>query len=337
MSRLQTAFTVFVLGLALWACGQDAAARRSAPTLAELRATHERLHGRFQELVGRDAIATRAFADPGQIVVAMRAKWVEELMARVARQYLHRVTLDLTAVEAQATGKIEAGTFLGQMKVGDWRVEIKIQALRGLLSAGQPSLLFGERGLLKVALPARVRPSLGKVSIRFFWDSAGLANVLCRDFELTRDLEGRVLAQAHELAGAVQFSSEEGAIVAVPLFPDRRVPLRIDLSAASWAAVESALRSQDSLGRCGVLLKPEDVLEKLRALADRGIGVTLPETIFRTVRLPARVEKSVEVGDRTVGLAVAAGQLRSSSALLWSSASVRLEAAPAAASETPAH
>ncbi len=319
--------SVAVLGLALWACGRDAALRRSAPTLAELRATHERLHGRLQELVGRDAIATRAFADPGQIVVAMRSEWVEGLMARVARQYLHRVSLDLAEVEARAGGTIETGTLLGQMKVGDWRVEVKIQSLRGLLSAGKPSLAFGERGLLQVALPAQVRPSRGRVSIRFLWDSAGLANVVCRDFELNRDLDGQVLAQAHELAGAVQFSSEEGAIVAVPLFPDRRVPLRMDLSASSWESVESALRSQDSLGRCGVLLKPEDVLEKLRALADRGIGVNLPEKIFRTVHLPARIEKAVAVGDKMVGVVLAAGRLRSSSALLWSSASVKVESA----------
>jgi hypothetical protein len=133
----------------------------------------------------------------------------------------------------------------------------------------------------------------------------------------------------------VRFLSEEGAIVAVPQFPDRRVALRVDLSAPSWAIVEEALRSQDSLGRCGALLKPEDVLEKLHGLAERGIGVTLPEKIFRSVRLPARVEKAVVVGDRTVGLAVTAGRLSSSSALLWSSASVTVDSAPKSVEEGP--
>jgi hypothetical protein len=333
VTRPAVTLTLLSLAAVLPGCAPNADTRKDAPALAELRATHQRLHARLQEAMARDAIATRAFAEPGQIVVAMRSEWIEQFMARVARGYLYRVTLDLTSVEARAKGTIEAGTFLGQMKVGDWRVEVKIQSLRGVLSAGTPSFALGDRGLLQVALPAEVRPCQGRVSIRFMWDSSGLANVVCQDFELTRDLEGRVLAQRHELAGAVRFASREGAIVAVPLFPNRRVPLRVDLSPASWAIVEAALRSQDSLGRCGALLKPGDVLEKLRALAGQGIAVTLPGTIFRTARLPARVEKAVAVGDRMVGLAVAAGPLSSTSAMLWASASVRVDSVQPAAGE----
>jgi hypothetical protein len=293
------------------------------------------LHERLQEAVGRDAIASRAFADSAQIVVAIRSKWVEKQMARVATQYLDQVTLDLASVEARTGGRIHASTFLGQVKVGEWRVEVTVESLRSLLSAGKASLTFGDRGLLRVALPVRVRPSPGRVSIRFVWDSAGLANVVCKDFDLTRDLEGRVVAQTHELVGAVRFGSERGAIVAVPLFPDRRVALRVDLSAASWGTVEAALRSQDSLGRCGALLKPEEVLEELRGLAERGIGVSLPDSIFRAVSLPARVEKVVAVGDRMVDLAVTAERLSSSSSMLWSSASVRVESSTPSAKEPP--
>jgi hypothetical protein len=306
----------------LVACPGDTARPESSATLAHLRATHARLHTRLEAAVARDAIANRAFKDPGQIVVAMRSDWVEELMVRVAAQYLDRVVLDLASVEARAGGSLEAGTFLGRLTVGHWRVEVTVESLHGVLSAGTPTLSFENQGLLQVNVPAKVRPTPGRVSIRFFWDSAGLANVVCKDFELTRDLDGSVVAQTHELAGAVRFSTEEGAVVAVPSFPDRRVALRMDLSTPSWAVVEAALRSQDRGGRCGLLMKPEEILDKLRALADRGIGVTLPERIFRTVRLPTRVEKSVEVGDQTVGVTVAIGRLTSSPELLWSSASV---------------
>jgi hypothetical protein len=151
-----------------------------------------------------------------------------------------------------------------------------------------------------------------------------VANVVCHDFDLTRELEGTVLAQGHTLAGDIAFRSVDGALTAAPEFPDRKIALRVDLSPESWADVEAALRSQDSVGRCGALMKPERILEKLHGLAERGIPVTLPASIFNPVRLPARVEKRVAVQDRDVNVTVSADTLVLTSQMLWSSASVHV-------------
>ena len=314
------------LGLVLAGCAGGAPKVSPGARLRRLRADHERLHRELEVAVGQHAVATRASSDTGQIVVAIQSKWIEDLMTRVAGQYLDRVTLDLASVEAHAGGRIDKDSFLGHFKVGDWRVEVVIDSLRGLLAAGRPRLVFSGRDLLKIELPVRVQPAPGKVSIRFAWDSASVANVVCKDFELTRTLAGSVPAQTLEVKGALRFSSEGGSIVAVPLFPERTVALRMDLSPESWATVDEALGSQNSLGKCGLLLNPEVVVAKLRELTQQGIRVTLPASIFRTVRLPARIEKVVEVAAHKVGVEVSSERLGFEHEVLWSSATVRVAA-----------
>ena len=174
------ASALLILGLVLAGCASEAARAAALDTrLSHLRADHERLHRELEVALGRHAVATRASKDAGQIVVAIQSKWIEDLMTRVAGQYLDRVTLDLASVEAHAGGRIDKDSFLGHFKVGDWRVDVVIDSLRGLLAAGRPRLAFSGRDLLKIELPVRVQPAPGKVSIRFAWDSASVANVVC--------------------------------------------------------------------------------------------------------------------------------------------------------------
>jgi hypothetical protein len=72
-------------------------------------------------------------------------------------------------------------------------------------------------------------------------------------------------------------------------------------------------------------MDPDKGLVLLRALAARGIEVRLPDSIFRTVSLPARLQKSVRVSHRTVGLRLTGESLRIEPATLWSSVSVQVQ------------
>lgn len=305
-------------------CSDRPPATTDALRLQGLRASHQRLHRQLETVLAQYPVATRAFADPGQIVVAIHSRWIEALMTRVARQYFDQVTLDLASVEASSTGRIDKDSVLGHFKVGDWRVDIVIDSLRGVLAAGPPRLAFRGPDLLEIALPVDVREALGQASIRFAWDSSSMTNAVCKDFELRRTLSGSVMSQTHEIKGALRLSSKEGSIVAVPLFPDRTLALRVTFPPESWSIVDSALRSQNSLGKCGLLLKPEVVVAKLHELAEGGIRVTLPASIFRTIRLPARIGRSVEIAVHKVGVEVSAERLWFDHQVLWSSASVRV-------------
>ncbi len=134
-----------------------------------------------------------------------------------------------------------------------------------------------------------------------------------------------MLAQRHLVSGALRLDNTGESVTATPVFPDRRIRLKLDLTARSWGVVEAALRSQDTSGKCGTLMDPDKGLVRLRELAARAIEVRLPDSIFRTVSLPARLQTSVKVNQRTVGLRLTAESLRIESATLWASVSVQVQ------------
>jgi hypothetical protein len=315
--------------LAMAALATTAACRgQAAPevNLAELRREHAALHQRLESAVGRDALANRILGGSPDVVLALRTSLVNDLVAEVAHRYFDDVELDLAAVHAAADGEVRAKTILGRIKVGEWQVEITIERLRGRLQAGHPRLQF-RPDRIDIEIPVKVRPAPGTIALGFVWDSSGLANVVCDDFKVGRVLEGRVLKQEHVLTGAMRLSIDDRFLTATPVFEDRVVALQVDLTAESWAAVEGELVAQDTFSRCGMLLKPEVVLANLRALAAGGIKVRLPDALFRSVRLPAHLERQVKLGDRVIDLSLGNARLRMGADLLWSSAKVAADTA----------
>lgn len=310
--------------LALAGCAAPPA-RDDAARAAALKNTYEQLHARLEKAALGEPLVASAFADRGQVALAIRSGLVEELAGNVARRYLDRVTLDLTGVKAHGSGKLHKKTPFGHIKVGEWNVSIHLGKLVGQLRAGSPRVRLRAPDLIEVDLPVDVEETEGAATLRLDWDSAALANVVCKDFELTRVIRGRVLAQHHRLAGALRLHNTGESLTATPLFPDRRIRLALDLTPRSWAVVEAALRSQDSFGKCGMAMNPEKGLARLKQIAASGITVHLPDRVFRTVRLPARLQTSVKVHRRTVGLMVTAESLRIETAVLWSSASVQVQ------------
>jgi hypothetical protein len=255
----------------------------------------------------------------------MRSGLIEELAGNVARRYLDRVTVDLSEVEGHGSGELRKKTFLGRIKLGNWRVGIGLGTLKGHLRAGTPRVSLRGPDLIDVEVPVDVQETAGDATLHFGWDSSGLANAVCKDFALTREIHGRVLAQRHLVSGALRLENTGESVTLTPVFPERKVPLKLDLTAESWGVVETALRSQDSFGTCGMLMDPDKALVHLKELAAKGIDVKLPDSIFRAVSLPARLQKSVKVGQRNVELGLTAKGVRVEAATLWSSVSVQVQ------------
>ena len=325
--RAPSLLVIAVAAVALAGCAtkapQDDPAR-----MASLKDAYDHLHERLEKAAATEPLVASAFADRGQVVVAMRSELIEELAGNVARRYLDRVTVDLSEVEGHGSGELHRKTFLGRIKVGEWSVSVELGDLTGHLRAGSPRVSLRGPDLIDVELPVDVEETEGDATLRFGWDSAGLANVVCKDFELTREIRGRVLAQRHLVSGALRLHNTGESLTATPVFPDRRIQLKLDLTGRSWGVVEAALRSQDTSGKCGTLMDPDKGLVHLRALAARGIVVRLPDSVFRTVSFPARLHKAVKVNQRTVALRLAAESLRIESATLWSSVSVQVQTNP---------
>lgn len=309
------------------ACGFQS--DRGAPKRIEkLKAEYSELHKRFETAVANEPLVASAFNDQGQVVLAIRSGLIEELAGSIASRYLDRVTVDLADVKAHGKGKLDKQTFLGKVKLGDWDVRVELGTMLGHLRAAQPVVSLRPPDLVEIELPVDIEESSGDATLHFTWDSAGMANAICKDFETTQAIKGRVLPQRHILKGALRLANAGGRLTETPLFPNRGIRLRMDLTPESWAAVDKALRAQDTFGKCGMFADAADGIAFLRALAAKGIEVNLPDSIFRAVDLPARVQESVLVNQRPVGLRLTAESLRIDTATLWSSASVQVQGSP---------
>lgn len=309
------------------ACGFQS--DRGAPKRIEkLKAEYRALHQRFEKAAAGEPLVASAFADRGQVVLAIRSGLVEDLAGSIASRYLDRVTVDLGDMDAHGSGELDKKTFLGKIKLGDWSIRADLGTMRGHLRAAQPVVGLRPPDLVDIELPVDIEESVGDATLHFAWDSAGVTNAVCRDFEVTQAIKGRVLSQRHTLKGALRLANENGRLTETPLFPDRRIQVRLDLTEESWAAVEKALRAQDTFGKCGMLADAKDGVAFLKGLAAKGISVKLPDSIFRAVDLPARLQESVLVDNRPIGLRLTSESLRVDTATLWSSVSVQVQTRP---------
>ncbi len=295
--------------------------------MAALQRTYDDLHKRLDAAAEKDPLVKAAFADRGTVVVAIRSSLIEELAGNIAKRYLDNVRVDLEDVEAKASGEVRRKTFLGKVKVGAWNVSVELGEMVGDLRAGTPHVSLRAPNMVDLEIPVNVLESFGEATLDFGWDSSGLANVVCKDFELNRGIRGRVLPQRHVVTGAMRLANSGASLTATPVFPNRKVRLSIDLTDASWASVEEALRSQNTSGTCGAFMKPEQMLAFLKGLAAKGVMITLPHKIFRTVRLPASLQREVTVNRRALSLAIQGESLRIEAETLWSSASVQVQVA----------
>jgi hypothetical protein len=294
--------------------------------LAELRRVHDGLHQDLDAVVADDAFVQEAFkAEGGDLILAVRSSLVQTVLRRAASIYLDQVLLNLSALEAKAGGDIRHKTLLGKVRIGDWRLEMMVEALEVRLKAKTPRLRVMGPNELNLQLPVEAMEAPGRLALRFVWNSASVANLVCRDFELVRQLEGRTLRQEHTIGGTFRLSAGPGTVRVEPVFPDDVIRMQVDLSPASWAVVDEALRSQDSLGKCGLLIDPEKVLGHLKALASEGFKVRLPRVMFRGLRLPGMLERTARIDGRPVAVAFRTRGFEATSRAMWSRAAIEFE------------
>ena len=294
--------------------------------IAELRRVHAELHQKLEPIVAADPLVREAVqGDGGDLIVAVRWSLVQEVVREGARLYLDQVVLDLGDLESSAHGEIESKTFLGHMTVGRWDLEIVVEHLQLRLRALTPQLQLTRPSELRLRMTVEAMEAPGRVTLRFTWKSASLAKLVCRDFDLTRELDGRTLRQEHTIGGTVRITARPDSITVAPRVADEIIRLKVDLSPESWTAVDQALRSQDSLTRCGLLLKPEMVVQRLRDLASAGIKIPLPRAMFRPLRFPSGIRQTALIDERPITVAVRTSSVDATPRLMWSRAAVGIE------------
>lgn len=300
------------------------AARPEPPPAVDLPRHNRNLRARLDTLLAADAVVSKAMRAPGDVVVAVRAEFARAVVHELTRRYFDRVVVDLRDLDVSKQGSLRKKTPIGRMRVGEWAVDMRVHQVKGVLRAGRPRVRFGADNEVELEFPLHLEQGQGRATLDFAYDSKGLANLVCRDFQATQSVAGAVIPEDYPVAGSFRLRTAPSSLTAKPDFT-QTFRVRLDLDPGSWAAVRARLQKEDRLGRCGLALDPDKALAELRALAGRGFDVKLPRQLFRTVVLPAQGSQTVQVEQQQVHVAVHQNTLRLGEDLVWYSAQVDVE------------
>jgi hypothetical protein len=276
----------------------------TAPLLAEedptaLRAEHGRLHQSLDDHLKADPTLAACLAPGRDLTFVLPRGALTVLAQEIAVKYLDRVGLSLDDIRVSRSGEMHSNTAVGKIHSGSWALQAELDHVRGVLRAGRPQVGLGPSARFRVSIPVHIEAGSGEAAIDFRWDSHGIANLVCRDFVVRERVAGAVVREEHALEGVVTIASAGDDLTLTPRF-ERRHRLHVAPSADAWASAHRALEAQDSLFRCGLALKPDTVLRRIRDVVGRGFTVQLPEKLFRPVHLPSILAHKLRVADRDV-------------------------------------
>jgi len=282
----------------------------------EQRSLSEQLEGRLQ------ARALAWEAPEATVLVSIPARVAEKLAGQVVAGLLREVRLRLRDLDVRKQDDVRAGALAGRRVLGRFDVSVHLAEVRARLRPGRPRLTFAH-DRVDVALPVTIAEGSGSGRLRLEWDGRGMGGAVCGDFEATLDVAGRVTPVTHTLEGVFRLSAEEKAVVAKPEFGEVKLRVPIEPSPETWRAVDEVIAQRGAV--CRAALRAADVREKLEALLARGLSVTLPRNVLaREIRLPAVVERPVELKERSMRLEVRPSGLRLEPTRLWYGAAVEV-------------
>jgi hypothetical protein len=297
---------VATLALAV-GCAPGERGASEAERIAALERERDRLRGRLAQLAAGDALRRQAPA--GDVLLGVPTSLARSLVAKVMTGLVDGVTLVLHDIHVRKQATVKKVVTLGS-----YELDVTIDEVRATLKTGTPELAFGGNRI-DVKLPVRLDRGAGRARVRFRWDGRNVAGMVCGDMDVTRDVSGNVRPATYPVRGALLLSAEATEIVATPRFPELKVKLVVEPSAASWAAVEQLL--DEKTGTCGYVLEKADVKGRIQEVVGRGFVVRLPTERLKPVRLPAAVRRSVAVADRSLALDVKLGGLGITPEMLW--------------------
>jgi hypothetical protein len=297
---------------------------RRAERVASLQRTRDDLRVLLLALSAKDPVV--ASAPDAEVLVGVPSGVATEMLGRITTRLVHQLEVVLRDLDVHKAGSVNMKTFLGRTTAGRYRVDLRIHEVTGVLEPGAPKLDFqGER--VGVALPVRMARGEGRATLRFRWDSRGIAGVACGDFRARIPVSGRVVPRTYPMNGTFALELVDGALVATPSFPDLKINLQVEPSPETWKEVSRVLAQRSP--QCRAALKLVDVPALLRRLLDRGFNVKVPPRIFTPLRLPVRLRREVAVGGRTHVVLAAPRELAVTPRVVWLGADVKSEPGPA--------
>jgi len=314
-------FRVLLLGLVAAAVYIPFRQYRQRQEATRLEQTRNELRQELARLLKQDP--RLAEAPPGGVLIGAPARFTSRLVHQLAGGLLQQTEIHLTNLKVRKQGRVTVKTLFGGMTPGAYALNVTVNEIRGRLKAEAPEIRY-EDDVAHVRVPAVIREGWGRATIRFKWDSKGLAGLACGDVDVTERVDGHVVPRTYTVEGAVQLTLEADHVVGVPRFPDFAIRIYVKPSKASWRTVDRLLESQGL--RCRTALKLVDVPKALQGLLDRGFKVKIPSRKLKPFRLPAGFRDSVTLGETTYALAVEPRGLEAVQDILWYGADITARA-----------
>lgn len=318
---LALALAALVLGSGCARRDEDTA---RAGRVATLKKRQQELFEQLNREIAKDPVLSQAVENEGDVLVGIRTGLLKDLVTAVATQYLDKVALDLKLeAKVAADGDIHVKKpLIGEITAGTWKVNLVVHRVNGVLGARTPDVDMKDNRTIGLNLPVALNQGKGSATIHFEWDSKGVANVVCRDFEVTRKINGTLVPAVHTFEGGLVLEAGAENIAARPTFRDVPYRLKVDLTPESWTDITDALNEQDSFFKCGIGLNPDTILPKLKDLLLKGFNVRLPKKLFRPFALPGSLSTTLEHEERRLRLTVKPDALRFANDALWYSSVV---------------
>ncbi|MBN2371404.1 MAG: hypothetical protein JXO72_13050 [Vicinamibacteria bacterium] len=290
------------------------------PSLGELRDDRERLRAQWAHLAAQDP--SLRGAPRNDVAFGLRWLYAQKLTERVVAQVIDRAPLDVEGIRVEKRGDVHKGVLLGRVRVGSWRLRLDVHRVSGVLRAGRPQVACEDESRVAIVMPVSLREGRARATMQFAWNSRGMANLVCRDFSLRQEVEADIMPQTYDLTGELLLTADGETVVARPRIHGRRLRVRVKPSGASWSHVEKALRAQDTFWRCGLALRPKDVLDQLHKVVSRGLAVRLPALEPGAIRVPIRFRRYVGLAKGRIELRMQAGSLGVTPEAIWYGVSI---------------
>jgi hypothetical protein len=323
---------IIVLGGGLFAYLRlrDSLARGPAPTPAEIQALSEerrRLRNEFRDLLNRENVLDFANAPAGNILVGVPTSFAEDLVRQMVTGLFSKVRLHLRNIEAHAEGEVKAKVLFTQ-KVGRYVLDVRVKDIHALLKPGPPELEFGG-DRIGIRLPVSVAEGHGSGSVHFQWQGKGLAGAVCGDLDVSPDISSDVKPRTYTVGGEFQLAAVGESLLARPRFGEIVLKVVLQPTEKTWEVLQATVEDikEDKNGVCGMAIRKINIRGIVQKIIDKGFDVKLPPKLFRDVSLPARIEQTVTLKDRTVSLEARPLGLRVTPLMLWYGVAMGAEAA----------
>ncbi|MBK9241640.1 MAG: hypothetical protein IPL75_15575 [Acidobacteria bacterium] len=286
--------------------------------MVTLTAERDRLRA---EVVGAVHLDSRLTGGPDKpLRIGIPTTLARTVVSTLAAGVTDQVSLTLANLRVRRQGEIRR-----VVSLGDFDLTLRVKQVNVKLGAGTPDLQFGGNQM-RMAMPVRVESGTGTAEIDFLWHARGISNAVCGDMTMLEVVTGTVTPAVYRLAGTLQLSTTDDAIMVTPRMPALRIRVRVVPSKASWDLVQKALDAKRGL--CGFVIDRVNIPEGLEGMLARGFSVRLPIEKVRPMALPIGFAQTVMVRGTPVQIGVKAGGLMITSDMIWLGADVTLVTLP---------